>query len=47
MENSRIMSDHNTFILGTREVPELKSKVFRFEKSWIDHPEFQDRVERA
>jgi hypothetical protein len=41
------MSDHNPIILDTHEKSEPKSREFRFEKSWIKHPEFLCRVERA
>jgi hypothetical protein len=42
----RLMSNHNPIILDTHEKIEPKSKKFRFEKSWIKHPEFLTRVEK-
>jgi hypothetical protein len=41
------MSDHNPIIVDTKEVMEIKSREFRFEKSWLLHPDFQLRVEKA
>jgi hypothetical protein len=43
----RLMYDHNPIILDTHEKSEPKSREFRFEKSWIKHPEFLCRVEKA
>jgi hypothetical protein len=43
----RLMSDHNPIILDTNKKIELKSREFRFEKSWIKHPDFLARVEKA
>jgi hypothetical protein len=43
----RLMSDHNPIILDTHEKIEPKSREFRFEKSWIKHPDFLSRVEKA
>jgi hypothetical protein len=41
------MSDHNPIIMGTKKVAEVKSRDFRFEKSWLLHPDFQVRVDKA
>jgi hypothetical protein len=41
------MSDHNPIILDTKEIVEVRSREFRFEKSWLLHPDFQLRVEKA
>jgi hypothetical protein len=43
----RVMSDHNPIIVDTKEVMEVKSREFRFEKSWLLHPDFHMRVEKA
>jgi hypothetical protein len=43
----RLMSDHNPIILDPHEKIEPKSREFRFEKSWIKHPNFLTRVEKA
>jgi hypothetical protein len=43
----RVMSDHNPIIMDTKEIVEVKSREFRFEKSWLLHPDFQLRVEKA
>jgi hypothetical protein len=43
----RVMSDHNPIIVDTKEVVEIKSREFRFEKSWLLHPDFHMRVEKA
>jgi hypothetical protein len=43
----RLMSEHNPIILCTHQKIEPKSREFRFEKSWIKHPDFLARVEKA
>jgi hypothetical protein len=43
----RVMSDHNPLIMDTGEKPEVKSREFRFEKSWVNHPDFMSKVEKA
>jgi hypothetical protein len=43
----RVMSDHNPIIVDTKEVVEIKSREFRFRKSWLLHPDFQMRVDKA
>jgi hypothetical protein len=43
----RVMSDHNPIILDTKENVEVRSREFRFEKSWLLQPDFQLRVEKA
>ena len=41
------MFDHNPLIVDTCEVAVPKSKEFRFEKTWISHPDFMDRIGKA
>jgi hypothetical protein len=43
----RVISDHNPIIVDTKEVMEIKSREFRFEKSWLLHPDIHMRVEKA
>jgi hypothetical protein len=43
----RVMSDHNPIILDTKESVEVRSREFRFEKSWLLQPDFQLRVDKA
>jgi hypothetical protein len=43
----RVMSDHNPIIMDTKESVEVRSKEFRFEKSWLLQPDFQLRVDKA
>jgi hypothetical protein len=43
----RVMLDHNPLIVDTEEKPEVKSKEFSFEKDWINHPEFLERVKKC
>jgi hypothetical protein len=41
------MSDHNPIIFYTGETHEVKYRKFMFEKSWLQHPNFQARVKTA
>jgi hypothetical protein len=43
----RVMSDHNPIIMDTKESVEVRSREFRFEKSWFLQPDFQLRVDKA
>jgi hypothetical protein len=43
----RVMSDHNPIIMDTKESVEVRSREFRFEKSWLLQPDFQLRVGKA
>jgi hypothetical protein len=43
----RVMSDHNPIIMDTNESAEVRSREFRFEKSWLLQPDFQLRVDKA
>jgi hypothetical protein len=44
---SRVISDHNPIMVDTGEKLEMKNKEFRFEKSWIQHLDYQDGVKSA
>jgi hypothetical protein len=41
------MSDHNPIIMDTKESVEVRSREFRFEKSWLLQLDFQLRVDKA
>jgi hypothetical protein len=43
----RVISDHNPIIMDTKESVEVRSREFRFEKSWLLQPDFQLRVDKA
>jgi hypothetical protein len=36
--------DHNPLIVSTQAAPRNKSKMFKFELSWLQHLDFLDRV---
>lgn len=43
----RCLSDHNPLLLGTADVMNMKTPVFRFELHWLQHPDFVSTVEKT
>jgi hypothetical protein len=43
-KKARDFSDHNPLILTSQHIPLNVSREFRFELSWLKHPEFKQKV---
>jgi hypothetical protein len=46
LKKPRDMSDHNPLILNTLQPSRSHSRAFRFELSWLTHPDFKPKVQK-